>query len=369
MRRRLVCLALPLALGSAVLLAPLRADTPMKEAPAARTLPGVKEGGVTLLPNGWSLKPAGKHIPARRLPRQPRPAPRRPVAGRPARRLRRTRNRHRRSRSRRSGSSAASASTRRFYGLCFAPDGKTLYASGGEFEVVHAFDFDDGLLSRPPRDHRSPTAKEKFVVGRPRRRRATARRCSPPAPGATPSAVVPLDEPGRPPHASPSEKGSYPYACLPDAEGERLFVSLWGKAGRRRHRPGRRSKVVATWPTESHPTEMALSPDGKTLFVACANSTQVSVLDAATTARRWRRSTAPSTRTRPSGNTPNSLCLTPDGQTAVRRQRRRQQPRRLQRRRAGQGQAARLHPRRLVSDLACATTRPTSASTSPTARG
>ena len=36
-----------------------------------------------------------------------------------------------------------------FYGLCFAPDGKTLFASGGEFEVVHAWDFDeDCLLSR-----------------------------------------------------------------------------------------------------------------------------------------------------------------------------------------------------------------------------
>ena len=34
-----------------------------------------------------------------------------------------------------------------FYGLSFAPDGKRLFASGGEFEVVHAFDFADGLLS------------------------------------------------------------------------------------------------------------------------------------------------------------------------------------------------------------------------------
>ncbi len=36
-----------------------------------------------------------------------------------------------------------------FQGLVFAPDGKTLYASGGEFESVHAFDFADGFLTRP----------------------------------------------------------------------------------------------------------------------------------------------------------------------------------------------------------------------------
>ena len=33
-----------------------------------------------------------------------------------------------------------------FYGLSFSPDGKQLFASGGEFEVVHVFDFDRGYL-------------------------------------------------------------------------------------------------------------------------------------------------------------------------------------------------------------------------------
>jgi hypothetical protein len=36
-----------------------------------------------------------------------------------------------------------------FYGMCFSPDGKKLYASGGEFEVVHEFDFTRGLLGNP----------------------------------------------------------------------------------------------------------------------------------------------------------------------------------------------------------------------------
>ena len=34
-----------------------------------------------------------------------------------------------------------------FYGLAFSPDGRRLFASGGEYVVVHAFDFRNGYLS------------------------------------------------------------------------------------------------------------------------------------------------------------------------------------------------------------------------------
>src|SRR5262249_3207338 len=69
---------------------------------------------------------------------------------------------------------------------------------------------------------------------------------------------------------------------------------------------------TATWPTEAHPTEMILSPDGRTLYVACANSTKVSVLNTADGKPAETISCAlyPAV---PKGNTPNSLCLTPDG--------------------------------------------------------
>src|SRR5262245_56214955 len=36
-----------------------------------------------------------------------------------------------------------------FYGLCFSPDGKSLFVSGGEYERVHRFDFDQGYLYHP----------------------------------------------------------------------------------------------------------------------------------------------------------------------------------------------------------------------------
>src|SRR5262249_43492812 len=72
-------------------------------------------------------------------------------------------------------------------------------------------------------------------------------------------------------------------------------------------------KVAATWPTEQHPTEMALTRDGKTLFVACANSTKVSVLDTAS-GKGLETISCALYPTAPAGNTPHSLSLTPDGE-------------------------------------------------------
>src|ERR1700683_4411156 len=58
---------------------------------------------------------------------------------------------------------------------------------------------------------------------------------------------------------------------------------------------------------------MALSPDGKALFVACANSTRVDVVDT-TTGKGMETISCPLYPAAPSGNTPASLSLSPDGQ-------------------------------------------------------
>src|SRR5207247_3838307 len=107
-----------------------------------------------------------------------------------------------------------------FYGLTFSPDGKTLYASGGEFEVVHAYDFEDGLLFH----HRQipvAAAKEKFVVG------VLATDSS----GSMLGAAGPWGDAVRLlPVESPSEgvtrslvTESYPYYCLFDLYGDRTY--------------------------------------------------------------------------------------------------------------------------------------------------
>src|SRR5262249_35319272 len=195
-----------------------------------------------------------------------------------------------------------------FYGLCFAPDGKTLFASGGEFAVVHAFDFAGGYLSNPrPLALGTPEEMTPLVVGGVATS-ADGKTVFAACPWGDTVARIPLDnpehgrklirlsdaalgplglKPGLKPRIGREEVPdfiapvyeAYPYACLTEPNGGRLFVSLWSRAAVAVIDLAS-NRVTAAWPTEAHPTEMALAPDGKTLYVACANSTKVSVLDA-----------------------------------------------------------------------------------------
>ncbi len=271
-----------------------------------RLLPGLQAGGEVQLPNQWSLRPAGRQLVVGDFPVHVALHP----SGKWAAVLHAGYGDHEvvvldlKTEKK----TARVLLDQTFYGLCFAPDGKRLYASGGEFEVVHHFDFDDGLLSR---HDKVPVAKETdtFVPGglAVDREGKTLFAAGTWGHGV---AVVPLDAPEK---AARVDTGpaSYPYTCLPHADGQRLFVSLWADAAVAVV-DLEAKKVAATWPTEKHPTEMALSPDGKTLYVACANSTKVSVLDAASgkALQTIASSLYPSA---PAGNTPNSLSLTPDG--------------------------------------------------------
>ncbi len=66
--------------------------------------------------------------------------------------------------------------------------------------------------------------------------------------------------------------------------------------------------------TGLHPCEMALSPDGATLYVACANSDQISVIDTARNAVARTIDVKPLPEL-PFGSAPNALALAPDGAT------------------------------------------------------
>jgi hypothetical protein len=197
-----------------------------------------------------------------------------------------------------------------FYGLCFTPDGETLFASGGEQEIVHFWRFEDGFLAR----HRSFSTAEK-------RKRFVPSGLASDADGKTLFAaglwghavnIVPLDNPDKR-RTIPLEKDSYPYTCLPEPGGKRLFVSLWGKSGVA-VLDLESDRIAALWPTESHPTEMALSGDGRTLYVSCSNSTRVCVLDVTANGKALQTIDCALYPKAPSGNTPSSLCLSSDGQ-------------------------------------------------------
>lgn len=273
-------------------------------------LPGLQKSGSILLPNQWSLNPVGKQIKLGDFPVQIALHPKQPFAavlhaGYGEHEIVVIDLKRQRIVSRISLDQA-------FYGLCFDPQGNRLFASGGEFEVVHQFAFADGYLS----EHRElavAKAGEAFVPA--------GLACD--AEGKTlyvaggwghAMCALPLDAPEKAKRVA-LEKDSYPYAVLPTLDGKRLFVTLWGRSAVAVI-DLQTLKVDGQWAVAAHPTEMALSPDGKRLFVACANSNTVSVLDAASGRALETISSALHPKAS-NGSTPNSLSLTPDGKVLL----------------------------------------------------
>lgn len=108
-------------------------------------LPGLKDDGFTLLPNQWRLHPAGRQLPMGDFPVNIAVHP----GGRFAAVLHCGYGRHEiivvglnleKIISRTPVSQA-------FYGITFSADGKKLYCSGADREVVHGYTFNKGVLS------------------------------------------------------------------------------------------------------------------------------------------------------------------------------------------------------------------------------
>ena len=109
----------------------------------------------------------------------------------------------------------------------------------------------------------------------------------------------------------------------------------------------RRSRPLAEIPVGEHPNAMLFSKDAQRLFVACANTNAVWVVDLATRQASERIGVALSPKA-PPGSTPNALALSPDGAHAARRERRQQHRRRRRRHAPGREPLPGLHPHRLV---------------------
>jgi YVTN family beta-propeller protein len=106
----------------------------------------------------------------------------------------------------------------------------------------------------------------------------------------------------------------HPYACVLDEPRRRLYVSLWAQAAVAVI-DTENWREVARWRVEEHPNEMLLAADGRRLFVANANRNSVSVIDpeTGTTAETLVATLGPDGAAAPPGNTPNSLALSADG--------------------------------------------------------
>jgi DNA-binding beta-propeller fold protein YncE len=304
-------------LGCALCLLSSRRSAAADEPAPPPRWPGVQSDGRTLLPNQWTLQPAGKQIPLGDFPVH--------IVLDPSRRWAAVLHcgygeheivvvdlEHNEIVSR-------TKLPESFYGLTFDPAGKRVFASGAEFEVVHQFEFAEGKLT----DHKELRISEVHTHGVP-----AGIACSPDGKTLFVAnawgnriSFVPLDDPTKIEDLTLA-KDSYPYAMLPTRDGRRLYTSLWGHGSVTVVDPDAR-KIVAEWPVEaahgsanSHPTEMVLSPDEKLLYVACANSNSAVVIDTSSGRALEQISSALYPHV-PHGSTPNSLALSSDGKVLL----------------------------------------------------
>jgi DNA-binding beta-propeller fold protein YncE len=281
--------------------------------------PGPLGRGVTLLPNGWRIAPAGHGLAAGDFPMSM-------VAAPDGRHLIISNNGW-------SRPTLTVVDTRQMYvrarvpvdhawlGLAWNREGSVLYSSGAAENTVKEFKWANGELSpggsvtllppatKLPSDLRdfggtgfigglavTPDGRTMYavhVLGR---------------------AISAIDLAARKVTRTvtlPAE----PYTALLSHDGGTLFVSLWGGA-----------KVLALDPATlavqreiavgEHPNAMALSRDGARLFVACANTNKVWALDLPALTAREQISVALFPNA-PPGTTPNALDVAPDGKTLV----------------------------------------------------
>lgn len=195
-----------------------------------------------------------------------------------------------------------------FYGLVFSADGSTLYASGGETEVVYAFPFAKGYLAAP----------RVLKVGEEKEQRVPCGIALSPD-GATitvaeswGNAVTLLDEKSgaiRARIAFEKETRPYDVRYLPD--GKTLVASLWGGAGIAIIDPEKPDATPRRVATGDVPNELAMTRDGARVFVSNANINTISVIDTKTWAVKETLNTAiyPDAL---EGSTPNSIALSAD---------------------------------------------------------
>lgn len=294
---------------------------PAQEESQSRVIPGLQPDQSILLPNGWTITPAGKQVPLSTLPMSMAISP--------------------------DGGhllvlnagflppsiSVVNVETLQetsrvpvddaWLGLTFHPSGKKVYVGGGTKAVVYEFDFEEGVLklARAFPVVSTENLRDTDLVG-----------------------DVALSRDGRLLFAAnlfhdtvtimnsqtgfvvgEIATGRRPYRILPNDDGETLFISHWAEASVGFYRISDRQRIesISVGP---HPTDLVLSkakieqPDDEPplaarLFVASAHTNAVSVFGV-TEGNRFNlleQITISPTPTAPLGSLPTALALSNDG--------------------------------------------------------
>jgi YVTN family beta-propeller protein len=294
------------------------AFTPLvaKQEAVSPTWPGYQGKGVTLLPNGWRLAPAGRQVTVGGLPMNLVPSPDGRFIAIST-----------------SGWSTPALSIfdthtlqiiskadvdHTWLGLVWHPDGKRLFASGASENVIYEYTFQNGRVKasgtislgaaerHPGRD---VIENAGYVAGM--AMSADGRRIYTTEIYGQKVRAVDVEQKQI---VASADLDAEPYTCVLSPDGQTLFVSVWGSA-----------KVLmldaATLAAKGeikvgeHPNAMAITRDGR-VFVACANTNAVWVVDVARKSASEQISVALGAEA-PAGSTPNGLALSPDGRTLL----------------------------------------------------
>jgi YVTN family beta-propeller protein len=200
-----------------------------------------------------------------------------------------------------------------FVGVAFSPDGRTLYASGGNQDVIYRYAWSNGAAS----------LRDSLILARKPTPRAAGTRY--PAgiavdPGGTmlyvaenladSLAVIDLTS-GSVVQRFPT--GRYPYDVVADAAGN-VYVSAWGANTVASFSTSANGWLIAREPivVARHPSALLLNASGSRLFVASGSTDHVAVVD--TRARQViARLADPPPMGPGEGSTPNALALSTDG--------------------------------------------------------
>jgi len=269
--------------------------------------PGKQSDGSILLPNNWSLTPAGSQIPVGDLPLAMAVTPDDAY-------LLVTNN----------GYADQYVSVidvaqvkeiskipmeESWLGLTFNRAGERLYVSGGGTDEIEIYSFEKGSATheRTLKVKSDDDKKPYFVAGLAVNQNALFA-C---ALRQNKLMVFDLDGEKAPTYI---DVGEYPYTVVIEENSQRAYVSNWG---------GKSISVVdlnelkevSKIAVGDHPNAMVLSPGGERLFVTSANSNELSILDTASGRLSQVLDLSPYPGAPISGSTPNSLTLSADGNT------------------------------------------------------
>jgi YVTN family beta-propeller protein len=261
-----------------------------------------------LLPNGWSLSPAGRSLHLGDLPLN--------IQLSPSKKLLAVTN---------NGQSKQTIQlldpkteklldtkpvAKSWYGLKFSADSKMLYASGGNDNIILAYHLVNNKFGATdtlrlgkawPKEKIGPTGIE-TDPGRQRLYVVTKEN----------NALYVLDLKTKA-IISKVDLGHEAYSCLLSTDKKTLYITLWG-GDKVALYDVNTNTITGHIATESHPNELIQTRDGRYLFVANANDNSVSVIDARA-GKVLETISAALYPTRLTGSTTNALALSPDQKT------------------------------------------------------